>query len=75
MEKCNVNGSDCHDVWKWLRVNSDLYDSEKRRAREIPWNFAKFLVDKDGKILKYFNPRIDPVATIKDIEYYIKTLD
>mmetsp|Transcript_31128 Transcript_31128/g.47577 ORF Transcript_31128/g.47577 Transcript_31128/m.47577 type:complete len:90 (+) Transcript_31128:307-576(+) len=75
MEKCEVNGIDTHDVWKWLRVNSVLYDEKKKRAKEIPWNFSKFLVDKEGKVLKYFNPRIDPVNTIKDIEYYLKTLD
>ena len=72
MEKCEVNGKECHDVWKYLRVNSVLYDAKKKRAKEIPWNFAKFLMDKDGHVIKYYNPRIDPVGMIGDIQDLLK---
>ena len=27
--------------------------AEKKEAKEIPWNFAKFLVSPDGKVFKY----------------------
>ena len=71
MEKCEVNGKNTHDVWKYCRLNSSLYDKEKKRSKEIPWNFAKFLLGSDGKMLKYYNPRIDPVKLIPDIQKYL----
>ena len=74
MEKCEVNGEECHDVWKWLRVNSELYNKKKQKTNEIPWNFSKFLVNKEGKVLKYFNPMIGPLETKSDIEHYLQTL-
>ena len=73
-EKCDVNGTECHEVWKYLRVNSCLFDQKQGRAKEIPWNWAKFLVSSDGKVVKYFNPRIDPVKCIKDIEFQLEKL-
>lgn len=44
-EKIEVNGQNSHDVFKFLRMNSELHDREKKEVKEIPWNFAKFLVD------------------------------
>ena len=68
MQKTNVNGEDCHDVYKYLRCNSELYDAAKGQAKEIPWNFAKFLIDADGKVLKYYGPKTDPNAIKPDFE-------
>ena len=52
-----------------------VYSTKKKgRAKEIPWNWAKFLVSADGKVVKYFNPRIDPVKSIKDIEFQLDKL-
>ncbi len=67
-EKVEVNGKNCNDIWKYLRLNSELYDPKKRKAKEIPWNFAKFLMKADGTIIKYYNPRKDPLSLIKDIQ-------
>ena len=61
MEKCTVNGKDCHEVWKFLRCKSELFDEKKKKAKEVPWNFAKFLINSDGQVIKYFNPRVDPL--------------
>ena len=47
-EKTNVNGSSSCEVYKYLRRNSELYDTKKGEVKEIPWNFAKFLVDSEG---------------------------
>jgi len=46
-------------------MKSELVNSE------IPWNFAKFLVNKDGKILKYYNPSIKLEIIQSDIKKYI----
>uniref|UniRef100_A0A7S3VYX9 Glutathione peroxidase n=1 Tax=Strombidinopsis acuminata TaxID=141414 RepID=A0A7S3VYX9_9SPIT len=67
-EKCDVNGDNTHPVYKFLRNNSELYDDKKKSASEIPWNFAKFLVNQEGKVVKYFNSREDPNEAIPLIE-------
>ena len=44
-EKTEVNGKNAHEVFKFLRANSELYDKKEKTAKEIPWNFAKFLLN------------------------------
>jgi glutathione peroxidase len=34
----------------------------------IKWNFTKFLVDRQGKVVKRFAPTTEPRSIIKDIE-------
>ena len=48
MEKIEVNGPNTHEVFKFLRQHSPLYDEKKKEIKEIPWNFAKFLVNEKG---------------------------
>ena len=71
MEKTFVNGKNTNEVFKYLRSNSSLYDTKKKVAKEIPWNFCKFLVSGDGKRVRYYNPRVDPVKIIPDIEKFL----
>jgi glutathione peroxidase len=47
-DKIDVNGANTHEVYKYLRANSELYDKCKKDVKEIPWNFAKFLVNDKG---------------------------
>ena len=70
-EKIEVNAKNPHEIFRYLRCNSSLYDKQKKRAKEIPWNFAKFLCDSDGKVLKYYNPRVNPLNLVNDIEIYL----
>jgi len=70
-EKIEVNGKNPHELFRYLRCNSSLYDPKKKRAKEIPWNFAKFMIDSDGKVLKYYNPRVNPLNLVNDIEIYL----
>ena len=72
MEKTEVNGTNCHDIYKYLRMNSELYDQEKEMAKEIPWNFTKFLVDKNGKVFGYFPPTINPAGLEPKFYKYLK---
>ena len=65
MAKTEVNGNDCHDVYKFLRNNSELYDEKKKMAKEIPWNFGKFLIDAEGNVLGYFPPPTEPNALVE----------
>ena len=38
--------------------------------QNIPWNFAKFIVDRDGNVKHFMKPNIDPVDAVP----YIKSL-
>jgi glutathione peroxidase len=54
--KINVNGKDAHPLYQYLK-------SVKRGflwTKSIKWNFTKFLVDKDGTVLKRFGPGVGP---------------
>ena len=68
MSKIEVNGPDAHPVYKYLRSNSELYDPETKTANEIPWNFAKFLVNTEGKVVSYHGPRVNPLSLVPEIE-------
>ena len=64
MSKVEVNGAGAHPLWKWLTAEAPgLLGSEA-----IKWNFTKFLVGKDGTVLKRYAPTITPEAITKDIE-------
>jgi len=64
MGKVDVNGANAHPLWKWLT-------SEKPGllgTQAIKWNFTKFLVGKDGQVLKRYAPTDKPESIKKDIE-------
>ena len=54
--KINVNGKEAHPVYQFLRFHSSLYNPKDKVANEIPWNFAKFLVNKKGEVIGYWGP-------------------
>ena len=66
--KIDVNGKNAHPLFKFLRAKSRLYDSKKGTYQEIPWNFAKFLVNKEGVVVELFAPDVAPEDLIKKIE-------
>lgn len=55
-EKLDVKGKDQHPLFKWLTNKSEngLLDSEVR------WNFNKYLIGEDGKLLAYYPSRVKP---------------
>lgn len=55
-EKIEVNGANTHPLYTYLRLHSELFDKNTKSARVIPWNFAKFLVDRKGEVFAYFTP-------------------
>ena len=64
MEKVDVNGADAHPLFKWLKAEAPgLLGSEA-----IKWNFTKFLVGKDGRVLKRYASMDAPAKLAKDIE-------
>ena len=64
MSKVKVNGASAHPLWQWLTGQAPgLLGS-----RLIKWNFTKFLVGRDGQVLKRYAPTDKPQALRKDIE-------
>lgn len=66
--KIEVNGPHCHPLYKYLRAESKLYDNAKKTYQEIPWNFTKFLVNNEGKVVNMYNPQVQPEKIGNDIE-------
>jgi glutathione peroxidase len=55
-EKIEVNGKGAHPLWKYLSETAPgLLGTEA-----IKWNFTKFLVDREGKVLERFAPATKP---------------
>jgi glutathione peroxidase len=64
MEKVEVNGEGAHPLFKWLKTQAPgLLGSEA-----IKWNFTKFLVGKDGRVLKRYASMDAPAKLANDIE-------
>ena len=43
-----------------------------KETKGIPWNFAKFLLDKDGKVVKYYVPETAAIKIKPDIQELLK---
>ncbi|RZL87043.1 MAG: glutathione peroxidase [Variovorax sp.] len=64
MEKIEVNGSGAAPLYKWLtREAPGLLGSTA-----IKWNFTKFLVGKDGRVIRRYAPLDTPASLGRDIE-------
>ena len=64
MAKVDVNGAGAHPLYRWLTAEAPgLLGS-----RGIKWNFTKFLVGKDGRVIKRYAPQDAPEKLAKDIE-------
>ena len=68
--KIDVNGENTHPVYRFLRNNSSLYVESEKKANVIPWNFAKFIVNSEGKVVSYHVPNENPLS----LEERIKAL-
>jgi glutathione peroxidase len=58
MSKISVKGDDMHPVYKWLTEKSenDVMDSK------VTWNFQKYMIDKNGKLVDFANPKEEPMS-------------
>ena len=61
--KVEVNGDAAHPLYQWLRSEAPGRDGE-----DIEWNFTKFLVDRDGRVLRRYFFRQQPADLVDDIE-------
>ena len=61
--KVEVNGDDAHPLYQWLRSEAPGRDGE-----DIEWNFTKFLVDRDGSVVRRYFHRKTPADLVDDVE-------
>ena len=54
--KIEVNGNGAHELYAWLASEN----TQPAGPGEIKWNFAKFLVGKDGRVIARFGPTTPP---------------
>jgi glutathione peroxidase len=64
MAKVNVNGGEAHPLFKYLCAEAPGLLGSK----SIKWNFTKFLVGKDGAVLKRYAPTDTPESLAADIK-------
>lgn len=67
-EKINVKGADAHPLFKYLSKEAPGVLGSK----SIKWNFTKFLVDQEGRVLKRFAPQTTPDQIEEDIEKLLR---
>ena len=64
MAKVDVNGKNAHPLWKWLTAEAPGLLG----TQAVKWNFTKFLIGRDGKVIGRYAPTDKPESLRKDIE-------
>lgn len=55
-EKVSVVGADAHPLFKWLNKQPN-----KDFEGDIKWNFEKFLLDENGKLIRRYRSKVKPM--------------
>lgn len=62
--KMDVNGDEANPLWQWMKdAKPGLLGSTS-----IKWNFTKFLIGRDGRVLERFDPTTVPSDMVPAIE-------
>lgn len=68
MAKVDVNGGNAEPLYQWLKEEAPgILGTEM-----IKWNFTKFLVGRDGKVLKRYAPQDEPEKMMADVMMALK---
>jgi glutathione peroxidase len=67
-DKIDVNGSNAHPLFNFLKQKAPGILGSK----SIKWNFTKFLVNRQGEVVKRYAPTTKPEAITADIEKLLK---
>lgn len=82
MSKIDVNGDEAHPLFSYLRAEDPgdfqpviprLWDALKERnpqtfgTDEVKWNFTKFLIGRDGKVIRRYEPYVKPEEIASDL--------
>ena len=71
MSKIQVNGARAHPLWKWLTAEAPGILGSK----SVKWNFTKFLIGRDGRVIKRYAPTDTPESMRADIEAALAVKD
>jgi glutathione peroxidase len=66
-EKIEVNGDGAHPVYEFLR-SQQPGDGD---SSDIAWNFTKFLVARDGSVIKRYEPQASPEDIAAELGDYL----
>jgi glutathione peroxidase len=83
--KIDVNGSDADPLYKYLRAEApgdfgpqhgQFYEviskiRESESEDDVKWNFTKFLISRDGEVIKRYEPPVPPEEIEADLENYL----
>ena len=58
-QKIRVNGADADPLFTYLK--------EQTNSGRIKWNFTKFLIDRNGQVVKRFTPRTKPETILPEV--------
>lgn len=64
MGKIDVNGANADPLYEWLKAEAPGILGTKK----IKWNFTKFLIGRDGSVVRRYGPSDRPESLEKDIE-------
>ncbi|MBX7526947.1 glutathione peroxidase [Qipengyuania vesicularis] len=64
MQKVDVNGDQASPLFDWMKAEAPGLMGSK----SIKWNFTKFLIDREGNVVKRYGPADAPATIAKDIE-------
>ncbi|WBY15900.1 glutathione peroxidase [Erythrobacteraceae bacterium WH01K] len=64
MAKIDVNGPDASPLFDWMKGEAKGLMGSKA----VKWNFTKFLVDRDGNVVRRFAPQDAPKSLARHIE-------
>ena len=70
MKKIEVNGENEHPLYTFLKAQAGGC-----LGRKIKWNFTKFLVSRDGNVIKRYAPATKPMKIEKDIVEMLKAAE
>lgn len=64
MKKIEVNGPDASPLYDWMKREAPGVMGTK----SVKWNFTKFLIDREGKVVRRYAPTDKPESLEDDIE-------
>jgi glutathione peroxidase len=68
-EKTDVNGENAHPLFKYLKhAATGIFGTEA-----IKWNFTKFLVDRQGQVIRRYGSTDDPARIANDIQQALQS--
>jgi len=68
MDKVDVNGDGAEPLYAWMKEAKKEGGIAAAMGNDIKWNFGKFLVDGEGKVVERYVPTTSPLAIEPDIK-------